>query len=67
LKNHVSHEESAQYEVVKEKTDSDIQGTKSTVSKDSDINIVECQAYGEVGVKYRAKAPNISGGHYEDI
>ena len=34
---------------------------KNSMPKDSDIGMVKCQAYGEVGVKYMA------GGNNEDI
>ena len=63
-----NQEHSTQYEIVKDRNivkKKDI----SPGSKGGDISMVQCQAYGEVGVKTRAGASdaNNSGGLYEDV
>ena len=57
-----NQEGQSQYEIVKDKNE------LSSVNKKSDIDMVKCQAYGEVGVKNRAGGNEVNAaGVYEHI
>ena len=61
-----NQENSTQYEIVKDRSIDKCKEKKYPASKGGDISMVQCQAYGEVGVKFRAGA-NKSSGLYEDV
>ena len=64
-----NQESSTHYEIVKDKNIDKNKEKKSPGFKGKDISMVQCQAYGEVGVKFRAGASDVtqSGGLYEHI
>ena len=64
-----NNQDCTKYEVVSDTNLKQHEGKKHSQTKGGDISMVQCQAYGEVGLKKRAsdREVNQSSGLYEDI
>ena len=64
-----NQENSTPYEIVKDRNINKNKEKKSPGSKGGDISMVQCEAYGEVGVKFRAGASDVNNcsGLYEHV